>query len=92
MIHRYLQSLDTNALRELRPQTASSCLGLVRRKSTLVGVLNPLIRKTAPIRPAVSVQNGRMRHEETRAKDPDQWELRKKISCKVYTRLEPTST
>ena len=91
MIHRYLQSLDTNAPRELEPQAASSRLGGRPRKSTVVSVLNPQKLPRYGQRFPSKMEECAMR--KTRAKDPDQWEkLRKKISCKVYTCLEPTST
>jgi hypothetical protein len=61
------------------------------RKSTLAGVLNPQNCPQCGQRFPSKIEDSAMR--KTRAKDPDEWEkLRQKISYKVCTCLEPTST
>ena len=76
---------------ELQPQAGSSRSGGPPRKSTLAGVLNPQGCPQCGKRFPSKIEESGMR--KTRAKDPDGWEeLRTKISHKVCTCLEPTST
>jgi len=86
MSYEFLERAD-----ELQPQAGSSRSCGPPRKSTLAGVLNPQNCPQCGQRFPSKLEESAMR--KTRAKDPDEWEkLRQKISYKVCTCLEPTST
>jgi hypothetical protein len=86
MPHEFIDGAD-----ELQPQAGSSRLGGPPRKSTLAGVLNPHDCPQCGKRFPSKIEESALR--KTRARDPGAWDkLRRKISHKVCTCLEPKST
>ncbi len=84
MSHEFFEEAD-----ELEPQAGSSRSGGPPRKTTLAGVLNPQNCPRCGRRIPSQIEESAMR--KTRAKAPNEWEkLRKRISSKVCTCLEPT--
>jgi len=86
MSYEFIEGAD-----ELEPQVGSGRSGGPPRESTLAGVLNPQNCPRCGKRFPSKIEESAMR--KTRAKDADEWEkLRGKISYKVCTCLELTST